>query len=81
LEGTLSQVSYRRILEEKKILPFAWETFCENFLLQDDNAPCHKAKKIQKFLDFEDVNRLPWRLTVQIWNPFDTLWAKLSTRL
>ncbi|ELU13866.1 hypothetical protein CAPTEDRAFT_200023 [Capitella teleta] len=47
----------------------------------NDNAPCQKAKKIQKFFDFEDVNRLPWPACSPDMNPFDTLWAKLSTRL
>ncbi|ELU03872.1 hypothetical protein CAPTEDRAFT_114336, partial [Capitella teleta] len=51
------------------------------FLLQDDNAPRHKAKKIKKNLDFEDVNRLPWPVRSLDMNPFDTLWATLSKRL
>ncbi|ELU05743.1 hypothetical protein CAPTEDRAFT_200041 [Capitella teleta] len=47
----------------------------------DENAPCYKAKEIQKFLDFEDVNRLLWPACSPDMNPFNTLWAKLSPRL
>ncbi|ELT88725.1 hypothetical protein CAPTEDRAFT_118772, partial [Capitella teleta] len=42
------------------------------FLLQDDNTPSHKAKKILKFLDFRYVNRLPWPPCSAAVNQFDT---------
>ncbi|ELU05919.1 hypothetical protein CAPTEDRAFT_65500, partial [Capitella teleta] len=51
------------------------------FLLQYDNAPCRNANTIQKFLDFEDMSRLLWPAFSPDMNPFDTFWAKLSTRL
>jgi hypothetical protein len=59
-----------------------WQQFGEgHFLLQNDNAPVHKARSIQKWFVEISVEELDWHAQSPDLNPIEHLWDKLEVRL
>lgn len=54
VEGSINQGSYIQMLE--KMLPNAWDQCFngKNFILEQDDASSHTAKKVEKFLNDEN---------------------------
>lgn len=80
LDGNLDQHQYRRILEQT-MLPFARQTFQDNFVFQDDNAPAHRARTVAAFLQNQGVEQLPWPAYSPDMNPIENLWAEVTRGL
>ncbi|GFV14389.1 DUF4817 domain-containing protein [Trichonephila clavipes] len=60
VRGTVKSMDYIEILENK-LLPTARDLFGnQSWIFQDDNAPCHRAKVVQKWLTDHTVNRMNW---------------------
>ncbi|GFX71740.1 transposable element Tcb1 transposase [Trichonephila clavipes] len=60
VSGTVKAVDYIEILQNK-LLPTARELFrIQSWIFQDDNAPCHRAKVVQKWLKDHTGNRMNW---------------------
>lgn len=51
------------------------------FLYQQDNAPCHKAKKVMKWFDENGVQLLPWPAKSPDLNPIEQLWNIIDQKL
>ncbi|GFT95123.1 transposable element Tcb1 transposase [Trichonephila clavipes] len=45
---------------------------------KDDNAPCHRAKVVQKLLEDHTVNRMNWPGQYPDLNPIESLWFKIG---
>lgn len=80
INGNLDQHQYRRILNQT-MLPFARQTFQDNFVFQDDNAPAHRAHTVTDFLHEQQVERLPWPACSPDMNPIENLWAEISRQM
>ncbi|GFY33761.1 transposable element Tcb1 transposase [Trichonephila clavipes] len=60
VSGTVKALNYIEILENK-LLPTARDLFGnQSWIFQDDNAPCQRAKVVQKWLKDHTVNRMNW---------------------
>ncbi|GFX15203.1 HTH_Tnp_Tc3_2 domain-containing protein [Trichonephila clavipes] len=58
VRGTVKAMDYIEILQNK-LLPTARDLFGnQSWIFQDDNAPCHRAKVIKKWLKDHTVNRM-----------------------
>ncbi|GFV74512.1 transposable element Tcb1 transposase [Trichonephila clavipes] len=60
VSGTVKAMNYIEILQNK-LLPTARDIFSnQSWIFQDDNALCHRAKVVQKWLKNYTVNRMNW---------------------
>ncbi|GFW16900.1 transposable element Tcb1 transposase [Trichonephila clavipes] len=60
VSGTVKAMDYIEVLQNK-LLPTARDLFGnQSWIFQNDNAPCHHAKVVQKWLKDHTVNRMNW---------------------
>ncbi|GFW54489.1 hypothetical protein TNCV_1608531 [Trichonephila clavipes] len=58
VSGTVKAMDYIEILQNK-LLPTARDLLGnQSLIFQDDNAHCHRAKVVQKWLEDHTVNRM-----------------------
>ncbi|GFU85537.1 transposable element Tcb1 transposase [Trichonephila clavipes] len=73
INGTVKAIDYIEILQNK-LLPTARDLFGnQSWIFQDDNAPCHRAKLVQKWLKDHTVKILNWSGQSPNLNPIENL--------
>ncbi|GFU83615.1 transposable element Tcb1 transposase [Trichonephila clavipes] len=78
VSGTVKAMDYIEILQNK-LLPTARDLFGnQSGIFQDDNAPCHRAKVVQKWLKKHTANRMNWAGQFPDINPIENLWFKIG---
>ncbi|GFV31162.1 transposable element Tcb2 transposase [Trichonephila clavipes] len=64
---------------QNKLLPTARDLFGnQSWIFQDDNAPCHRAKVVQKWLKDHTVDRKNWPGQSPDLNPIESLRFKIG---
>lgn len=53
----------------------------DDWLYQQDNAPCHTAKSITKWLRENEIKKLPWPANSPDLNPIEHLWTTIDRKL
>ncbi|GFV09315.1 uncharacterized protein TNCV_4468021 [Trichonephila clavipes] len=73
VSGTVKAMDYIEILQNK-FLPTVRDLFGnQSWNFQDDNAPCYRAKVVQKRLKDHTVNRMNWPGQSSDLNPIENL--------
>ena len=81
VEGTMRQDQYLQVLRNR-LLPQIKDWFGEiPCVFMHDGAPCHKAKKVTKFLSDLDLSVLPWPGNSPDMNPIENLWSIVKKKI
>lgn len=77
IEGTMNKDQYLHILNNHACTS-GDKLIGQSFILQQDNAPCHKAKMITNFLRDVEVNTLDWPPQSPDLNVIENVWAYIK---
>jgi hypothetical protein len=82
LEGSQNQHTYCEMLKNHFIDEFkaAKEEFGIDFQFMQDNAPCHKTRKVDDFLRTNGIPTLEWPPQSPEINPIENIWNIIKAR-
>ena len=82
LEGNQNQHTYRDLLRDYLLpeIKAARDEFGVDMIFMQDNAPCHKTKKVMDYLHRNQVRVLDWPPQSPNMNPIENLWHIVKSR-
>jgi len=81
VEGTLDSIGYMRILREN-VGPFVKaDRGRDNIIFQQDNAPCHKARRCAQWFERNRISVMGWPPNSADLSPIENLWHIVKQRV
>lgn len=80
LEGKVNSDVYLNLLKDV-IIPEGNRLIGNDFILQQDNAPIHKAKKVMEHLNNNNIELLEWPPQSPDLSPIENVWAWLKMKI
>lgn len=79
IDGTMNKDKYLRALNDHAFTS-GDRLIGHSFILQQDNAPCHKARMITEFLKDVEVHTLDWPPQSPDLNIIENVWAYIKRK-
>jgi transposase len=79
LEGSQNQDTYITLLNDI-VLP-EFEASEVELVFQQDNAPCHKARRVMEFMEDKGLSTIEWPAQSPDLSPIEVLWNVLKMKL
>ena len=80
VRGSMNAEQYSHVI--KNIMsPSARNLFGNNYIFQQDNAPCHKAKSVMELFKKEEINVLHWPAQSPDLSPIENIWREVGIGL
>lgn len=81
IAGTMRQANYLSTLQEHLFPQIAQWYGTRPCVFQQDNAPCHKARKVAEFLEKQRFSVLEWPPYSPDLSPIENLWAIVKQKV
>jgi transposase len=80
-DTTMDSISYTRLLAEYLHESAEIMGLFDDFVFQQDNAPCHTSAHTRKFFEENDITVLEWPAQSPDLNPIEHVWAHIKKEL